>query len=678
MGLLLGRGRPGPPIPETAPSSPSPSSPPTLGRLLPRHQGRPGGPARPPRHRPHSRCCPRRHPRQVRAHRPVCLPLLLPAAPTDAQLALLDDTPHRIIIVCLCPPPAQPNLLAYQGDQPLPDVIPLNGAASPPPTAPPSTSIPRRLAIPAICHGRLTIRTSFIYTSAAAANLHLPGQPPSPTSSSTSSATSTVRRLTTTTDTVLVSIEMDERWASSWAEAAQGPRSLKQRLLPLLPPPHQPLDVFSLATKGDLVGQRVLRATARIPAAALDATLAKSGHTGLFVRPFRTDGPSPHSIIWLPDLNLAAALQQAATLPSALGLVPNARGLGVRVRSNDYAAAYAALRQTSPPAPVSYYELAGAPPDLTANALAAALQTQGWTATPLRTFMRSGRRHWIIQSATTPTFSLLHTADGIATLQPARDRPRPPTAWQRVARPTATASTPATSPPQQPSVAPPPAAPSTSSARPLTAAPAKRQQSARPPLRGSPQPVDAMMELDDTAPAPPTAALPATPAPPALSAPFEQRLRHLVTEAVQQALHQALTPLIATFQQQMDAERAQTHRHFQLLIQQLQRPASAMSESSPLVPIAPASTPLAITAPLVDTPAVTPHLHMPALTTSTANTTPQPSSATARAHSPATRTQPHTGGTPSKDAPSARATSSSNRNAFKGAGSTTSSTLSRT
>ena len=35
---------------------------------------------------------------------------------------------------------------------------------------------------------------------------------------------------------------------------------------------HKPMDIFSLATNGDLVGQRIIRATARIPAAALTTT----------------------------------------------------------------------------------------------------------------------------------------------------------------------------------------------------------------------------------------------------------------------------------------------------------------------------------------------------------------------------------------------------------------------
>ncbi len=150
--------------------------------------------------------------------------------------------------------------------------------------------------------------------------------------------------------------------------------------------------------------------------------LRLSGTGGLIVRPFRVDGPSPYSVVWVPDA-LPAALLAAASLPNGCGLVANGRGLGIRVPAEDYATAYAVLRKAQPPAPLVYFELAGAPLGLTPEPLAAALRAEGWPATPLRTFVRNGRRSWILSAEGLPTFSLLRTDEGLSTMQPARDLP---------------------------------------------------------------------------------------------------------------------------------------------------------------------------------------------------------------------------------------------------------------
>ena len=251
-------------------------------------------------------------------------------------------------------------------------------------------------------------------------------------------------------DAVPLALELEERWAADWAATVKGgPRALLKLLGALLPPPHRPLDVFALATRGDLLGQRTLRATARIPAAALPHALRLSGTGGLMIRPFRVDGPSPYAVVWVPGA-LPAVLLAAASFTLTCGLVSNARGLGVRVLSQDYPAAFAALRQAPPPARKLFYELAGAPLDVTAEPLAAALRAKGWTATPLRSFVRSGRRCWVLQAESAPEFSLLRTEAGLATLQPARDRPpRPSLPWTKV-----TAGAPAPAPALQ-AAAPP-------------------------------------------------------------------------------------------------------------------------------------------------------------------------------------------------------------------------------
>ena len=79
-------------------------------------------------------------------------------------------------------------------------------------------------------------------------------------------------------DAVPLALEFEERWAADWTATVKGgPRALLKLLGALLPPPHRPLDVFALATRGDLLGQRTLRATARIPASVLPHALRLSG-----------------------------------------------------------------------------------------------------------------------------------------------------------------------------------------------------------------------------------------------------------------------------------------------------------------------------------------------------------------------------------------------------------------
>ena len=287
---------------------------------------------------------------------------------------------------------------------------------------------------------RLLIRKAYAFSSPAAALIPLPGDAiPTGQDHPMPDATSPSRPRVLpahTADAVLLALELEERWAEDWDTTAKGgARALLKMLGPLLPPPHRPLDVFAPATRGEVLGQRTLRATARVPAPALAHALRLSGTGGLILRPFRVDGPSPHSVVWLPG-NLATVLEAAASLPNACGVVANARGLGVRVLATDYPAAFATLRKTAPPPPKLYYELAGLPLDTTAEPLAAALSAEGWTATPLRTFVRSNRRVWVLQAEGPPGFELLHTTVGTATLQLARDRPpRPAPAWQRVTAP---------------------------------------------------------------------------------------------------------------------------------------------------------------------------------------------------------------------------------------------------
>ena len=96
-----------------------------------------------------------------------------------------------------------------------------------------------------ICHDRL-VCTAFLYLSPAAASIRLPGQPPPPPEATHLPLPPTLTPCSS---------------PSNWTSGG-GPRSL-QRLLALLP------SLFSLGSKGDLVGQRVVRATARIPSPQL-------------------------------------------------------------------------------------------------------------------------------------------------------------------------------------------------------------------------------------------------------------------------------------------------------------------------------------------------------------------------------------------------------------------------
>ena len=414
----------------------------------PKGQGRPPAPApaAPPalRLRPEDWPVPVRDPGWADAADGVLF--LGNSPPTPEQLTALPQSPHQIFLVCLRRPPPAP-------------AAPGPASASPPPAHP----TPRQFSLP-LQGARLLVRPAYAFCSPAAASTPLPGEPPTAGADhsmpdASSAATPSLARArdlsAAAADAVLLALELEERWAPDWAATVQGgPRALLKLLSALLPAPHGPLDVFALATRGELLGQRVLRATARIPAAALSQALRLSGTGGLIVRPFRVDGPSPYSVVWVPG-DLSAGLLAAASFPGACGLVANARGLGVRVLAADYPAAYAALRQAPAPAPKLYFELAGAPLGLTAEPLASALRAEGWTATPLRTFVRSGRRCWVLQAESMPEFSLLRTEAGLATLQPARDRPpRPSTAWTRL-RASAPVAPPAPAPASRASTASP-------------------------------------------------------------------------------------------------------------------------------------------------------------------------------------------------------------------------------
>ena len=360
--------------------------------------------------------------------------LLGDSLPSAEQLTALAQSPHRVFLVSLRRPPA-PAAAGPTPSTPVPQQPPST------PSAPVPIPTPRLLTLP-LQGARLLVRKAYVFCSPAAVSVPLTGDPstaesdhpmPDAPSATTPGWTGARDLSAATADAVLLALELEERWAADWDATAQGgPRALLKMLAALMPPPHRPLDVFALATRGELLGQRTLRATARIPAAAVLDVLRLSGTGGLIIRPFRVDGPSPHSVVWVPGA-LPDALQAAASLPGACGLVANARGLGIRVLAADYAGAYAALRQAPPPAPKLFYELAGAPLDLTAEPLAAALRAEGWTATPLRSFVRSGRRCWVLQAEAAPEFSLLRTAAGLATLQPARDRPpRRSQPWTKV------------------------------------------------------------------------------------------------------------------------------------------------------------------------------------------------------------------------------------------------------
>ena len=127
------------------------------------------------------------------------------------------------------------------------------------------------------------MRKAYAFCSPAAALIPLPGEAPASGSDDlmpdAPAAAARPRALAAAAaDATLLALELEERWAPEWAATARGgSRALSKLLGALLPSPHRPLDVFALATRGDIQGQRTLRATARIPAAALPQALRLSG-----------------------------------------------------------------------------------------------------------------------------------------------------------------------------------------------------------------------------------------------------------------------------------------------------------------------------------------------------------------------------------------------------------------
>ena len=188
-----------------------------------------------------------------------------------------------------------------------------------------------------------------------------------------------------------------------------------------------------------------MRAVVRVAVKAVETLLLSSGVAGLFLRPYFTPlvDSSAHAIIWLGDSCLLQALSQAKKVPGALGLVRNWRGLGLRVPAAMLTAAHMVLHNAAPPQPKRFFEVTGVPLSVGWEGISTVFESAGWTAQPLRSFVRQGKRTWVATATTEPTTSIWQMPDdadidtdppppALLIVQEARARPPAQRTWAAV------------------------------------------------------------------------------------------------------------------------------------------------------------------------------------------------------------------------------------------------------
>jgi hypothetical protein len=236
-------------------------------------------------------------------------------------------------------------------------------------------------------------------------------------------------KLSVRDDTTVLVMEMAEELAPAmaWQAAMRAPGAALRRWLGAHGVDSM-LDSWGASRAGGEPGKRVCRVFVRIAAAHLDAALAASGADGVFIRPYFTDEAQrlAHKIVWLPSgTSLEAALRQASRSEGSVGLVRNARGLGVRVPT--VAAPAVALfllgAEAAEQVTGEVWELAGLPMGCSKIALTHALTEWGWKGVTLLRHVSKGQsRSWFARAACEPPGRLLQHSSGLVTVQLATRR----------------------------------------------------------------------------------------------------------------------------------------------------------------------------------------------------------------------------------------------------------------
>ena len=165
----------------------------------------------------------------------------------------------------------------------------------------------------------------------------------------------------------------------------------------------KPLDVFRPTMIAGPDGSRGIRVLVRMSTNALQTVLTNSGKNSVFSRPLfiAESDRAMYKIVWLKDSCLEEALRQAARMRTSVGLVANAKGLGIRVPADSFeeCATFALGDEAAQKLTGDLWELTGTPLSWDQDAVAQVLLDQNWAATIVRPFRRGSTRTWIVRFA---------------------------------------------------------------------------------------------------------------------------------------------------------------------------------------------------------------------------------------------------------------------------------------
>ena len=165
-----------------------------------------------------------------------------------------------------------------------------------------------------------------------------------------------------------------------------------------------------------------LQAIVYMSAISLIPALRASGLDGVFVRPFIESDQDRllYRAAPLPiGVSLETSVRQAAFFgEKAYGVVPYARGFGIRVKAADF---QEILTQIQPENSEQFFgkrwEISGLPLAMGKESLQDFLS--GWPVTPLHTFRHGFRRTWIVRSAANPVENIIAHDWGVAVIKDA-------------------------------------------------------------------------------------------------------------------------------------------------------------------------------------------------------------------------------------------------------------------
>ena len=174
----------------------------------------------------------------------------------------------------------------------------------------------------------------------------------------------------------------------------------------------------------------------RVPMSALDV-LQRTLYKGTYFEPRSGDGSSSHAsfaVIWLPGLDLPAALHAHRTCPQSQALTRLGRKYGVRVKDTDEQTAFTLLKPSQEFVKVKVsmkYKLHPLPFGFQRHSVLQLLRRWKWSAKPLQPCKGDSQGSaWEVGSSTEPPALALPLGEGFVMLSLLRDvkQPRAPAA----------------------------------------------------------------------------------------------------------------------------------------------------------------------------------------------------------------------------------------------------------